>query len=1096
MLKKYSPLLIVFATISLIILTNGSLTKFLIGWDNLLPELNIWINLKRSFFSVWQEHQGLGLLAGNAHASELIFQIYVFLLSLILPTMLIREAFSFAMLFFGATGSYFLIKYLISNEKSSIGKLAPLLGSLFYVLNLSTIQTFYVPFEPFIIHYGFLPWLILVFFKFLKNSNLKNSLAFILLNLFATPQSQVPTVFFIYGLILGVISLYLNMKIKTRAFLLTTFKAALIILIINAFWLLPFLYFSLTNSQVAFEAKINQMSTENVFLQNKEFGDIKDIMLLKGFWFNNVDPDIYGNFSYMLAPWKSYLEKTYIYVIGYLLFAVILLGLVKSFKRKLPALTAFIILFIFSLTMLATTTAPFSWVDNLFRQIPLFSQVFRFPFTKFSIIASLSFAVFFAIGAGEIIFKLKKINSYILSLIFILLLFIFTLPIFQGNLFYYKNRVSIPNEYFELFDYFKTQDQNSRIANFPQYTFWGWNFYEWGYGGSGFLWYGIKQPILDRAFDVWSKEDENYYWEISNALNTNNSELFEQILNKYQISFILLDKNIINPSSPATLLATRLEKILEKTPSVEKDESFGKITVYKVSLKDNPKSYIFTEKQLQTVNRYKWGNFDKAYEDLNNYVSSNDNPEVIYPFRSLFYARSNKDNKINIESNNNLEIFSDILEIKSGSRANYSFDESEELVFVEFTGKKNPDETFSIQASVKNPEISITSNNQPEYKFTQTVFQKEVFVLPKNAQYPLFLNAGGFASFTIESDLIENIGLTSLSLSENNLLALTNNKNLDLSTVLLANELKSAISIETENTIFGNISGRLKIKLPKITNEKERFIAVPNNDIVNQSKNCDNFRKGKIESKLFDDQDKTWLRMEAKNATNCISYYLPSFNHLHGYILFIENKNASGRPFHFWILNEDEKIIPIDTYLDPKNNLSVLILPPQSKDGLSFSLHFESISIGNEKTINDLGKIEVFPIPYNFLTSISIEKGEEKENSGNLFVFDIQHPNESLYIINSVQGENGTIVLSQAYNPGWKAYSVKDNNFLTKTFPFFSAKEIKDHVLINNWENGWNLNNFKDKAIIIVFLPQYLEYFGFFLLLLTPIFIYRSRLKN
>ena len=46
-------------------------------------------------------------------------------------------------------------------------------------------------------------------------------------------------------------------------------------------------------------------------------------------------------------------------------------------------------------------------------------------------------------------------------------------------------------------------------------TAWGgWNYYDWGYRGSGFLWYGIKQPILDRAFDVWDKSSEKYYEEI------------------------------------------------------------------------------------------------------------------------------------------------------------------------------------------------------------------------------------------------------------------------------------------------------------------------------------------------------------------------------------------------------------------------------------------------------------------------------------------------------------------------------------------------------------------------------------------------------
>ena len=95
MLRKNSSLLIVLGTIIAIITTNGFLNKFLMGWDNLLPEFNLFTNISRSFFSVWQEHQGFGLLAGNAHATELIYQLYVFFLSLILPTALIRQAFSF-----------------------------------------------------------------------------------------------------------------------------------------------------------------------------------------------------------------------------------------------------------------------------------------------------------------------------------------------------------------------------------------------------------------------------------------------------------------------------------------------------------------------------------------------------------------------------------------------------------------------------------------------------------------------------------------------------------------------------------------------------------------------------------------------------------------------------------------------------------------------------------------------------------------------------------------------------------------------------------------------------------------------------------------
>ena len=55
-------------------------------------------------------------------------------------------------------------------------------------------------------------------------------------------------------------------------------------------------------------------------------------------------------------------------------------------------------------------------------------------------------------------------------------------------------------------------------------------------------------------------------------------------------------------------------------------------------------------------------------------------------------------------------------------------------------------------------------------------------------------------------------------------------------------------------------------------------------------------------------------------------------------------------------------------------------------------------------------------------------------------------------------------------------------NYAANAFPFLFGKEIKDHVLVNNWANGWLLpNDTNTYSLVIVFLPQYLEYFGFIL---------------
>ena len=127
---------------------------FLTGWDNLHPEFNFFLNIKRSLFAVWQEYQGLGLLGGMGHASDLSRQVFLLILSLIIKTKYLRFLFTLLMLILGPCGVYFLPQTVLPEQVSqTTRKYVSFLGGLFYLFNLSTVQVFYVPFETFIAHY-------------------------------------------------------------------------------------------------------------------------------------------------------------------------------------------------------------------------------------------------------------------------------------------------------------------------------------------------------------------------------------------------------------------------------------------------------------------------------------------------------------------------------------------------------------------------------------------------------------------------------------------------------------------------------------------------------------------------------------------------------------------------------------------------------------------------------------------------------------------------------------------------------------------------------------------------------------------------------
>lgn len=929
------PIGIIFVVFILAV-ANFSPNLWLTGWDNLHPEFALDVNIQRSFFAVWQEYQGLGLLGGMAHAADLPRQLLLLPLSIIFPANSLRQIYFFLMLAAGSLGLYFLlIKTIQGSINEDRKELLSFLGSMFYLLNLGSIQTFYTPFEPFVTQYGLLPWLFLTAFTYLNRPTRKNLLFLIIVNFFAIPEAYVPTTFFIYLAILtGILMIY---SIKRLSAIRTAVKVLIITLFMNAFWLLPFLYFSFTNINVTVESKINQMTTENVLLQNKQFGNISDVALIKGFWFDitNYSQDT-KSFDNLFLPWIKHLTNPFVATTGFLLFSIVLIGVFASFRDKNQFRWILLFLFLVPFTMLANNTPPFSWIDNLLYRLPFFPQVLRSPFTKLAILLAFAYSIYFALGANLILNYIRfKWGRILLTISAVALLVVFTFPVFTGNLFYKQAKINIPEEYFKAWGFFKSQNPNNRIAFFPIQTFWGWNFYNWGYSGSGFLWYGLKQPILDRAFDVWSRSDENYYWEISQALYSKDLILFEKVLEKYQVNWLLIDENVIYPSSPKSLYFDEIKKLFALSNKIVLTQSFGNIKIYRVNLNIPENNFVFLTGELLTVGpEYKWENFDKAYFDNGNYITST-NPDAYYPFRSLLTGHNFADLGFTIEERGNLFVFkANLPKALDGYYIEIPEIEKEDLEWV------NPDDLSKVKTLL-----------QDVYFNGKTV---EVNI-PK---------VGGLFSAGVEAG------------------------------------------------------------------EKREF-------------------------------------------------WFPNLPHNLSYLISINSKNISGKPLNFWIEDPNSRKAALEIYLSGLR--SFFIQPPMEKDGLGYALHFDEKEINNETSINELGRIEINPIPFNFLTSLVLKK-ENKFISQTLTSVKVSHPNPSIYYVDlSIPvGQNSTLVLSQSFDHGWQAWVYPNK---------FPLQRLTQHVLINNWENGWRIELGTKGTIIIFYLPQLLEWGGFAFIIGTLAFI-------
>lgn len=927
--KGFLPILLIL--ISLILcFQNYKAGTYLSGWDTLHPEFNFGLYFKRIFFGVWQEHQGLGAVAAQSHAGELPRMLFYYPLSFIFPDIFLRYSYFFITLVVGPLGIYFFLKHITKKAWVSF------CGALVYLLNLGTLQHFYLPLEMFATHFATLPWLILFATKFLQYGQRKDLLLFSLFTILAAPSSHTPTLFYAYFLGLSVYviaNILLNRKKLLPGIIILTTS-----LILNSFWLLPNIYFVRTHGIEVSGSKIHSQFFNRASLISDKFANLKDGATLRGFLFDWGEyDDSKKSFVDLFDEWKGHLNNPFISSIGYLVFAIVLLGILASFfKKEIVGIT---LLPLFLLTFLIITTNA-----SVLSSFGILKEALRFQFSKFSIMLMFTFAIYFGIALSFFNHKLAK---FVLTIIVFVALTIYMLPAFKGNLISPSMKVKIPNEYFATFDWFKDQKMGSsreagRIAHFPVHTFWGWVYYSWGYEGAGFLWFGLNQPLLDREFDRWSSYNENYYWEISYALYSKNQRLLEAVLQKYHINWLLLDGNVFNPSSAKSVYFEEIEKMLSASNKVQLAQTFGKIKIYRVNLDAPLNNFVYLSENLPALEpEYKWGNFDRAFLENGNYLSIPAS-SYYYPFRTLFSGKTQKDLEFEIED-----------------RGDY-------------------------------------------FAFRKTV--------PK-----------GFENYFLQIPEIQDEELVWVDPAD------LNKTKAQLSEVYFNGEIVEA-------------------KVPKI---------------------------GGLFSAQLDGSKKR-------------DFLLENLPHEFSYLITVESKNLMGKPFVFWLENINSKRVDIETYLPARpaggpelpSSTSHFIQPPMEPDGIGYAINFEEVQFGNEKSKNELGKITLNPIPFDFLTGLKLRKADTPLQP-KLTTLEVEHPNPSTYHI-SLPGtdirtlENPVIILSQSFEPGWKAYVGA---------PFF-GKEIKDHVLVNNWANGWILKTSELSTtyskLTIVFLPQYLEFLGMF----------------
>lgn len=629
-------ILILIAFASFVAYVNYQTGTWLTGWDNLHSEFDTALNLKRALFSAWQEYQGVGLPSGMAHAADLPRVLVVTLASYIFPAQTIRYLWTFAMLILGPLGVYKLIKDMVFGKKlKNTTVFASFIGAMFYLLNLATVQYFFTPYESFVSFFGLFPWMLYFALKYLNTTKNKDLLILFIFSVFATSAFYVQTIFITYMVILGLFVLEYVIRKKD---LISAFKLLIVVLAANVFWIAPSSYFALTQPDVTKDSKINQIATDETRLMNEGYGRIDSVISLKGFWLSYMDNQKELGYEFLMREWRVHLDHPLALWMSVILFAVSVAGFIISYKEKNTWKLAWLAGLVLSLVLLGGSNPPFGPLFYLISKvIPLFDQIYRSVFTKWAI----PLAFFLSVGIALFYKKISRfrITSFLFGLVLIIMMVLLVWPVFSGKLISENVRQEIPQEYLDLNEYLGEEADKGRLAFYPVQTFWGWNFYDWGYRGSGFMWYGIEQPILDRAFDVWSKYNEGFYQEVTTAFYGKNPRELANVFDKYDVSFFLVDASVYVPEGGKENL--RYEEIDNLLIGLGAKDVWhkGGLTLYKINDVNGLDNFVYSpDEYIGASAATDYVRYDPLYQMWGEYLNKD---TYTFPFTDLYKERQN-----------------------------------------------------------------------------------------------------------------------------------------------------------------------------------------------------------------------------------------------------------------------------------------------------------------------------------------------------------------------------------------------------------------------------------------------------------------------
>ena len=605
--QRYGQILLVLLLLVVCIVSFRS-GKFLLSNDNYSPELNPFLSVSRYVESpAWRGYRVLGIPSDSEQAD--LFRSMLFLiLNGLFPRSSLAQIFSLICIVVGTLSMATLTTRFIRdfvNTKSS--GYVFFISGLIYLSSLWTAWVFNFNMMPYIAQYGFLPLLLLSIYLLMKDFTYPRFFFLFISSILFVSTSVIGTLFFVNIVLILFVFIYFGYlhRVKIKGIL----KYFSLFLVVQLFWILPFVIYTKSVSQDIIDSPTNRAITANTIDLEKQMLDLPNAARLYTRLLGTVDDSEQKTFIFPMS--EEYMNYDFYRVFGLLPIFFALLGLVFTLlKKEFKLIPLWIVLFGF-LFLLKNQNPPFGeiyiWLQE---NSNIFKQVFRWVSSKvgqqYLVLLTMTATIGFLLLLNFLSSFLKKIPRYIfilfsLALVTVPLLF-YMEYIFQGDLFTERATVVLPEEYYEFAGKIR-KDPTSRIYYAPPSNNGYFREYEWGFVGSQFISYLVPNPVMDMSLAIGSDVGEKAMNEIRNIYDSNDVEKFNSVLEKYDVTYLLVDRSLVKGRYGHELDWTILDNYLPKLELVWQKNFLELYKTPKVDTK-----YV---ESIESGNSYDYGTFTR-----------------------------------------------------------------------------------------------------------------------------------------------------------------------------------------------------------------------------------------------------------------------------------------------------------------------------------------------------------------------------------------------------------------------------------------------------------------------------------------------------